>query len=73
MAQAPIELKVGQIWTIKDAPPTAHLTVGRIETYGNGQVVHISVGGAQEYAPGFYGRFGHMPFDRDALNKSVDR
>lgn len=75
-AQRPAAFAVGQVWTLKDAPPAARFTVMQIDVIGSARVIHgsptgfppVVANGAVYTVSG-----GHMPFAEDALRRSVDK
>lgn len=71
-------LKVGQEWRFEGRPDDPHptLVIDRIEELPNiGEVVHVSLRGVRIRNPrapgGFSDQLPHMPFARQALEKSV--
>jgi len=70
IAQTPIA--EGQVWTFRGATAdTARVAIQKIEPWGRGEAVHISVYGLPAIG-GFNGEVSHMPFDRKALERSLD-
>jgi hypothetical protein len=71
MAQTSIE--EGQVWTFRGAPAeTARLVIRKIERReGGGEAVHISLYGLPTLT-GLNGEVSHIPFDREALEASLD-
>lgn len=73
VAMAQVAIAEGQVWTFKHAPSdTARVAIVRIEPYGDGQAVHVSIYGLPNNPPGFAGEIAHMPFDRAVLEASLD-
>ncbi len=74
-APAP-EIAAGQEWSVKADPTSAiKVVIGRIEPWGAKMAVHVSL--LNVPVPPCGSRpltmtVGHMPFDRDALARSVD-
>jgi len=74
-----ISLEVGQVWTIKDAPrPETRVVISLIEPYDSElSAVHVSMTGVGfgKSATGqtFAGEISHLPFEREALEASLDR
>jgi hypothetical protein len=81
-AQTPMvpqkDVTPGQMWSIKTMPSTsAKVVIGKVESWGDGTVVHVSVIDAQipQDLPGA-GRvtnIGHLPFEKGALAASLDQ
>jgi hypothetical protein len=73
-AMAQTRISEGQVWTFKDAPATtARVVIQKIEPWAEGrEAVHISIYGLPKFAE-FTGEISHMPFDRKALEASLDR
>ncbi|HEV7693920.1 MAG TPA: hypothetical protein VGO52_24010 [Hyphomonadaceae bacterium] len=70
MAQTPIA--EGQVWTFKGASAdTARVAIQKIEPWGRGEAVHVSIYGLAPTAR-FNGEVSHMPFDRKVLEGSLD-
>ena len=70
-------LAVGQMWSIRSASPTtAKVIIGRIESWNGKVAVHVSIIDIPipQGLPGAGGatRIDHIPFDRAALEASVD-
>lgn len=67
------QVATGQVWTFKDASaPAARVVIQKIEPWAEGrEVVHISLYGLPA-AQGFNGEVAHLPFDRTALEASLD-
>lgn len=73
----PVAFAPGQVWSVRSTAPTPlRVVFGRIEPYGKGTVVHVSILDVPipPGAPGAGGatRVAHMPFDEAALAASVD-
>jgi hypothetical protein len=68
-----IELEVGQVWTIQNAPSEAtRVWIGRIEAFGNADTaVHITLYDLPRIG-GFGGEVSHLPFDEATLRRSLD-
>jgi len=62
-------LAVGQLWSIKATP--AKVLIDRIEPFGERTVVHVTI--IDVPTPRGATVFGHAPFDRAALDASIDR
>lgn len=77
-AAEPRDFAPGQLWSVKPiAAATMRIVIGKIEPQGGRTVVHVWVTAIKGFpdVPGL-GRFegiGHMPFDAEALARSVDR
>lgn len=73
MAQR-VAIAVGQVWTFKDArADTARVVIQKIESWENGgEAVHVSLYGLPK-AAGFAGEVQHLPFERKALEASLDQ
>ena len=77
-AADPRDFAPGQLWSVKPgAGTTMRIIVGRVEPLGERTVAHVSVIDIAGFpdVPGL-GKFdgiGHMPFDAEALARSVDR
>lgn len=72
VAMAQVAIAEGQVWTFKEAPSdTARVAIVKIEQVGDEQAVHISVYGLPP-KPGLAGVVAHMPFERGALETSLD-
>ncbi len=68
----------GQEWSIKSASPLpAKVVVGRVETWQDKTVVHVSILDVPIQAgtpgAGAITEIAHMPFEKSALAASVDR
>jgi hypothetical protein len=71
-AMAQTAITEGQVWTFKGASAdTARVAIQKIEPWGRGQAVHVSIYGLAPMV-GFNGEVSHMPFDRKALEGSLD-
>ena len=75
-AQSEVVLKVGQAWTIKNAPgEDTQLIIGKIEPYGDKRAVHVSVVGVPvpEGWPTDLDTadISHMPFDYETFTDNV--
>lgn len=75
-AAAPQDLAPGQVWTFRDAASeTTRLAIGKIEPYGDGEVVQLQLYGIPELSGPDYGSvsgsIGHAPFDRSVIEASV--
>lgn len=67
------QIAAGQVWTFKDAPAdTARVAIYKIETLGSKEAVHVSVYNLPREGV-FTGEISHMPFERQALEASLDR
>ena len=68
------EIAVGQVWTFKDArSDTARVVIQKIEVWGHGdEAVHVSLYGLPK-AAGFAGEVQHLPFERKALEASLEQ
>jgi|JI8StandDraft_1071087.scaffolds.fasta_scaffold07488_9 hypothetical protein len=63
----------GQVWTFKDASTeTARVAIMRIEEWEGTQAVHVSIYGLPAIQGSFSGVIAHMPFDRQALEASLE-
>lgn len=74
----PRDFAAGQLWSIKQvATATMRIVVGKVEPLGDRTVVHVSVTAIRGFpdVPGLgtFDGIGHMPFDAEALARSVDR
>jgi hypothetical protein len=70
---AAADLQVGQTWSCSSADPARQLfvTIGRVEPYGKGTVVHVSL---FNRAPGAVpGELAHAPIDLEVLLKSCPK
>jgi hypothetical protein len=68
----------GQIWSItSETPTTAKVIIGRVEPWGGGTAVHVSIIDIPipEGRPGAGGTtsFAHIPFDRPTLVASLQK
>lgn len=77
-AADPRDFAPGQLWSIKStATTTMRIVVGKVEPLGEHTVVHVSVTAIKGFpdVPGLgaFEGIGHMPFDAEALARSVDR
>ena len=71
-AMAQTQIAEGQVWTFRGAnADTARVAIQKIEPWGRGEAVHVSIYGLAPMA-GFNGEVSHMPFDRRALEGSLD-
>ena len=67
------DIREGQVWTFKNSSAAARLVVQKIEPYGQGlQVVHVSIYGLPQTGT-FAGTVSHLPFNRKALEASLDK
>jgi hypothetical protein len=72
VAMAQTAIAEGQVWTFKNAPAeTARVVIMRIEPYGDGEAVHVSIYGLPTHPAPFDGTIAHMPFERSALEASL--
>ena|SRR5580658_988889 len=65
----PLDLAVGQEWSVKDSP--LKVVIGHIDQWGGGEIV-VSVSLSNPPA-GWAHWFSHIPFDKPALVASLDK
>lgn len=72
-ASAQTAIAEGQVWTFNDAPAeSARVFIQKIEPYGDGEAVHVTIYGLPMRPRPFDGTIAHMPFERAALEASLD-
>lgn len=72
-ASAFAQVAAGQVWTFKNAPSdAARVAIYKIERMRDKEAVHVSIYNLPNNGM-FSGEISHMPFERKALESSLDR
>lgn len=72
-ASAFAQVAAGQVWTFNNAPSdAARIAIYKIERMGDKEAVHVSIYNLPKEGM-FSGAISHMPFERKALESSLDR
>ncbi|RYG31262.1 MAG: hypothetical protein EON93_13280 [Burkholderiales bacterium] len=67
------QVSVGQVWTYKNASSdAARVAIYKIERIADKEAVHVSIYNLPNNGM-FSGEISHMPFERKALESSLDR